>query len=102
MRINKSSASLPLVKREKSLKVIINGKITQAFEGELISTVLQAEGISILNHKHKTGRASGVYCAMGICYECLVTVDSVPNIRACQTLVKDQMVIETSIRENHA
>ena len=95
MRIKETSSNLPLVNRGKSIHVLINGVKVIAYEGELVSTVLQSEGISVFNHKHKTGKPSGIYCSMGVCYECLVNVDSVPNIRACQTLVKDQMVIQT-------
>ena len=95
MRIKESSSNLPFVNRGKAIEVFINGKKIIAYEGELVSTVLQAEGISVFNHKHKTGKPSGIYCAMGVCYECLVSVDNVPNIRACQTLIQDHMVIQT-------
>ncbi len=95
MRIKDSTELHPIVNREKNLKIIINGKDVQAFEGELVSTVLQSEGISVFNFKHKTGKPAGIYCGMGVCYECLVTIDGVSNIRACQTFVKDGMVINT-------
>lgn len=95
MRIKETSSKPPLVNRGKSIHVEINGKKVIAYEGELVSTVLQAEGISVFNHKHKTGKPSGIYCSMGVCYECLVTVDNVPNIRACQTFIRDHMVIQT-------
>ena len=95
MRITKISSTLPEIKRGKNLEVTINGKKVQAFEGELVSTVLMEEGLSVFHRKEKTDRPSGLYCGMGVCYECLVRVDGVDNVRACQTLVQDQMVIET-------
>ena len=30
---------------------------------------------------------------MGVCYDCLVTIDGVPNQRACMTPVQDRMEI---------
>jgi NADH dehydrogenase/NADH:ubiquinone oxidoreductase subunit G len=33
---------------------------------------------------------------MGLCYECLVTVDGIPNVRACLTPVAEGMVVETT------
>ena len=95
MRIIDSTDIHPIVNRGKILNIIINGNDVQAFEGELVSTVLQSEGISVFNLKHKTGKPAGIYCGMGVCYECLVNVDGVPNIRACQTFIKDGMVINT-------
>jgi NADH dehydrogenase/NADH:ubiquinone oxidoreductase subunit G len=32
---------------------------------------------------------------MGVCFDCLVTIDGVENVRACMTPVKEGMVIET-------
>ncbi len=97
MRIPETASSLPSFQRGKRIEVVVNGRIVEAFPGELVSTVLQAEGHSIFAHKTTTGRASGVYCGMGICYECLVTINGEKNVRACQTYVADQMNIQTSV-----
>jgi NADH dehydrogenase/NADH:ubiquinone oxidoreductase subunit G len=35
---------------------------------------------------------------MGVCFDCLVTVDGVDNVRACLTPVEDGMVIATERR----
>ena len=29
-------------------------------------------------------RSRGMFCGMGICFDCLVPVDGRPNVRACQ------------------
>jgi predicted molibdopterin-dependent oxidoreductase YjgC len=96
MRITRITSLLPAYRRGKSIEVTIDGRKVHAYEGELVSTVLQAEGISTFARKHTTGKPSGVYCGMGVCYECLVTINGVSNIRACQTFAADQMVIETT------
>lgn len=96
MRITKTSINLPALQRGKTIEVTIDGRKVQAFEGELVSTVLQAENITVFGRKHTTGRPSGIYCGMGVCYECLVTINGMANIRACQTFAADQMVIATT------
>lgn len=98
MRIPETASSLPSFQRGKRIDVVVNGRIVEAFSGELVSTVLQAEGKSIFSHKTTTGRASGLYCGMGVCYECLVTINGEKNLRACQTYVADQMQIQTSVK----
>ena len=95
MRITKTTPDHLTYRRGKSIEVTIDGQKTQAFDGELVSTVLQAEGIVIFSRKHTTGQPCGVYCGMGVCYECLVTINGINNIRACQTFAADQMVIQT-------
>ncbi len=95
MRIPKSVPDLLPIQNRKPIAVVADGQKILAFEGELVSTVLLAQGILIFSRKHTTNRPSGVYCGMGVCYECLVTINGVPNLRACQTYVTDQKVIET-------
>ena len=96
MRLPESKPGLPVYQRGHPIEVNVNGRKVQAFAGELVSTVLHAEGISIFARKPTTGRAAGLYCGIGVCYECLVTINGESNLRACQTLAADQMVIETS------
>ena len=97
MRIPETAPGLPEFQRGESIQVVVDGRIVQAFKGELVSTVLHADGVYIYGRKPTTGRISGLYCGMGICYECLVTIDGVPNTRACQTYAADQMTVETSV-----
>ena len=34
------------------------------------------------------------YCMMGICFDCLMCIDGVPNLQACQVEVRDNMTID--------
>ena len=43
----------------------------------------------------KKGEPRGVYCGIGVCQECRMTVDGIPNIQACQTLAAPGCRIET-------
>ncbi len=95
MRITKSTANLPPVQRGQPITVKINHQVVTAFEGETIAAVLLVEGIRIFRHTLKMGQPRGLFCGMGLCYDCLVTVDGVSNVRACLTPVTEGMVIET-------
>ncbi|WP_420406774.1 2Fe-2S iron-sulfur cluster-binding protein [Hoeflea sp.] len=39
----------------------------------------------------------GMFCGMGVCQDCLVTIDGVPNQRACMTPAKAGMVVSTQV-----
>lgn len=87
------------IQRGKKIRLKVDGKSVAAYEGETVHAALTAAGIrrlkdSKLNHT-KLNRARGVFCGMGICYECLVTINHIPDQRACMTLVEDQMEIHT-------
>jgi predicted molibdopterin-dependent oxidoreductase YjgC len=47
----------------------------------------------------KYGTPRGVFCAIGRCTDCIMTVDGTPNVRTCVTPVKDGMIVET--QEGH-
>lgn len=42
-----------------------------------------------------TGASRGMFCGMGVCQDCLVTVDGVPNQRACMTPARAGMRVAT-------
>jgi hypothetical protein len=37
------------------------------------------------------------YCMMGVCFECLATVDGRPNRQLCLETVREGMVVETQL-----
>ena len=40
-----------------------------------------------------SGAPRGPFCMMGVCFDCLVEVDGVPNVQACVTRVRDGMQV---------
>ncbi|MGE3923673.1 MAG: (2Fe-2S)-binding protein [Lautropia sp.] len=44
------------------------------------------------------GMPRGPYCHMGVCFDCLVTIDGVPNRQGCMVSVADGMQIESQQR----
>ena len=77
------------------LTVEVDGERVPAFAGESVATVLLALGRRTFRHTEH-GAPRGLYCGMGVCFDCLVTVDGVENVRACMTPVADGMVIATT------
>lgn len=95
MRVNGGTSLLPEVQRERKVNIQVDGKKIEAYEGETIATALLAAGIYIFRGSLKTHEPRSVYCGMGTCCECLVTVDNKHSVRACMTEVADGMSIET-------
>ncbi|RLG55066.1 MAG: hypothetical protein DRN99_03745 [Thermoproteota archaeon] len=76
-----------------SLKFTFNGREIRAEPGDTIASALAKAGILELGRSLKLGKPRGVFCCSGYCFRCLVTVDGVPNVRACITPVRDGMVV---------
>jgi len=78
------------LERGARVVVTLDGRPVIAYEGESVAALLLAEGITA-TRVTRDGEPRGVYCGMGVCFDCLVVVDGVPNTRACMTWVRDGM-----------
>ena len=76
------------VQRGKEIEIFIDNHPIRAYEGESIAAVLTAIGIRQIRHAPQLMDPRGLYCCMGSCYGCLVTVNGQPNERACVTPVQ--------------
>jgi len=94
-RITNDTALLPKVQRGKPIQISVNGNLINAYEGETVAVALLAAGISPFRLSQKNKEPRSLYCGMGICYECLVTINGFHAQRACITLVQEGMLVET-------
>ena len=63
-----------------------DGREIEAFAGESVAAALLAAGIRAL--RDERGGARGLFCAMGICQECVVVVDG-RRVESCRIPVRD-------------
>ncbi len=82
------------IRRGKEITIVVNGRRCAAFEGETVHAALLAAGYRGLRKTPKTGQSRGIFCGMGVCYDCLVTIDGISNQRACMTIVASGMEIQ--------
>ena len=80
----------PGLARGPRLTLTLDGNPVTAYDGETVATVLLAEG-RIAMRTTAGGEPRGVFCGMGVCFDCLVVVDGLPNTRACMTQVREGM-----------
>ena len=87
---------IPDIARGTSFEIEVDGQKLLAYEGESLSTVLMAAGIRALEHHTAPHAPSRLFCGMGTCQQCLVTIDDLPNCQACQTFVRPGMKVDTT------
>lgn len=81
-------------RRGKPIAINVDGVPHSAYEGETIAGALLATGTKSWRHtRHAHPR--GMFCGIGVCFDCLVTVNGTPNVRACVTPVAEGMVVKT-------
>lgn len=81
--------------RGAALTVFVDGRSVGAHAGESVAIVLLAGGCVTLRRSARLSEPRGLFCGMGVCFECVVKVNGRPNVRACMTPVEDGMAIET-------
>lgn len=60
-----------------------DGRAVPFQEGQSIAAALIANGVRSWRTTRRAARPRGVFCGIGVCFDCLVTVDERPNRRAC-------------------
>lgn len=85
------------ITRGKPFTVRVNGEPVIAYPGETIATVLLAAGFKVFRHTSLSGEPRAPYCGMGLCFDCLVTVNGQSNVRACSTYAQPGDAIERNI-----
>lgn len=76
------------------IRIYLGEKEIEAYEGDTIAAALWAANERISRYTPKRCEARGLFCAIGHCSDCLMTVDGVPNTRTCVALVADGMKVE--------
>jgi predicted molibdopterin-dependent oxidoreductase YjgC len=80
------------VERGPRVSLVVDGVPVPAYEGESVAAALLAAGRRALRTTPRRAEQRGMYCGIGLCFECVTTVDG-QSVRACQTPVRDGMRI---------
>lgn len=78
----------------KIVRILVNGESVEAPAGATVAAALFNAGSSRLR-RSVSGEPRGPICAMGICFECRVTIDGAPHRRACMEICRDGMEVRT-------
>jgi NADH dehydrogenase/NADH:ubiquinone oxidoreductase subunit G len=77
------------------VRITVNGRDVSAGAGDTVAAALLLAGHQAFRRSMLSGAARGPYCAMGACFECLVSIDGQQGLQACLVPVRDGMMIET-------
>ena len=91
-----SSGETRSVNMPEAVNVNFDGRPLIAVPGQNIGAALVSNGVTAWRSTRKEARPRGLSCGIGICFDCLVTVDGEANQRACLVEVQEGMEIEGS------
>ena len=76
------------------MTIRFEGRPLACRDGTSVAAALWEHGVRDLSHSPKYGRPRGVTCARGHCTACLMRVDGVPNVRVCETPVREGQTVQ--------
>lgn len=79
---------------EAQLRLTVDGLPLTARPGQTIAGAMLAAGRRSWRTTARDRRPRGLFCGIGVCFDCLVTVNGIRDIRACQRPATDGDVIE--------
>lgn len=71
------------------LTVRIDGEEVTAWPGQTAAGVLLGLGRRSWRTTRGQGRPRGVFCGIGVCFDCLIVVNDTPDVRACRREIRD-------------
>ena len=84
-----------------AFSVIFDGQAIEALPGQTVAAALWSAGITSWRSTRGGGLPRGVFCGIGVCFDCLVTVNGRPNQRACLVPARSGDVILTQEGTGH-
>ena len=85
-----------------AVALTVDGKPVRARSGDTVAAALLAAGIERCRTTPVTGAPRLPYCLMGVCFDCLVTIDGVGSRQACLVPVHEGMRVETQVGKREA
>ena len=76
--------------------ITIDGTQVPARPEQTVGAALTEAGIRSWRTTRKHAKPRGLFCGIGVCYDCLLTINGHPNQRACLAPAEDGTVCQTN------
>lgn len=80
---------------QPAVQFLFDGAPIPAAAGQSVGAALIAAGHRSWRTTRFGGEPRGIFCGIGICFDCLVTVNGQPNRRACLVIASDGDQVST-------
>lgn len=81
--------------------ISVDGEPLPALPGQTIAAALMAAGHRSWRTTRGSGERRGLFCGIGACFDCLVTVNGVHAVRACLATARAGDVVTTEDGTGH-
>jgi aerobic-type carbon monoxide dehydrogenase small subunit (CoxS/CutS family) len=71
------------VSGEARIAISVDGRPVRCRDGDTIAAALMGAGETAWRSTRRTGARRGLFCGIGVCFDCLVMVNGDGPVRAC-------------------
>jgi len=87
------------ISRGQPFSIQVDGKPVMAYPGETLAAAMLAAGSRMFRYSMLSGEPRGLFCGMGVYFDCLVIVNGRENVRACKTFAQPGDIVERQTHE---
>lgn len=80
----------------RAFTIRFDGEPVAAAPGQTVAAALWAVGVRSWRATRDAGGPRGLFCGIGACFDCLVTIDGAPNQRACLVPARPEQLVTTA------
>lgn len=77
--------------QDRSVRILFEDESIEARLGDSVAAALLCADIVWTRATPVSGARRAPFCMMGVCFDCLVEIDGVPNRQACMIEVREGM-----------
>jgi hypothetical protein len=82
--------------------ISLDGEPIDVEPGQSVGAALIAAGHRSWRRTRAGDRPRGLFCGIGVCFDCLATINGQPNQRACLVEARPGDVVTTQVATGHA
>jgi hypothetical protein len=86
---------LPDLADASLVTLTVDSEVISARATDTVAAALLAAGRAVCRETAVSNTPRGPYCLMGVCFDCLVSIDGVGNRQGCLVRVREGMRVET-------
>jgi D-hydroxyproline dehydrogenase subunit gamma len=88
-------------RRDTPVRITVDGEAVDGIAGQTIAGILLGSGRQTWR-TGASGGGRGVFCGIGVCFDCLVIVNEERDVRACRRRARDGDDVRTQSRAEGA
>lgn len=80
---------------DEPISIMFDGTMVAGVRGQTIAGVLLGSGVLAWRTTSANQSPRGIFCGIGVCFDCLIVVNDLPDVRACQRRASEGDIVTT-------